>query len=58
MPYRSAIEERHPDWIQVTRESFGEAHNDHAQLLAETGIPGYALFIVFLIAIARVTFRP
>jgi O-antigen ligase len=57
MPYRTAIEERYPEWIQVTRESFGEAHNDHAQVLAETGLPGYALFLGFLVAVARMTFR-
>jgi O-antigen ligase len=57
MPHRLAIEDRHPEWIQLARENFGEAHNDHLQVLAETGIPGYALFAIVLISIASFTLR-
>lgn len=57
MTYRLDIENRHPEWIELSHVSFGEAHNDHLQLLAETGIPGYALFIVFLVSTASFTVR-
>ncbi|PYQ27447.1 MAG: hypothetical protein DMF56_20035 [Acidobacteria bacterium] len=32
--------------------NFAEAHNDHLQLLAETGLPGYALFVAACVVIA------
>jgi O-antigen ligase len=32
--------------------NFGEAHNDHLEILAETGVPGYALFVAALILLA------
>jgi len=57
MPHRLAIESRHPEWILHSRENFGEAHNDHLQVLAETGIPGYALFVIVLVSIASITLR-
>jgi O-antigen ligase len=57
MTYRLDVETRHPEWIAPSRESFGEAHNDHLQILAETGLPGYALFVVFLLSIASFTLR-
>lgn len=37
--------------------NFGEVHNDHLQLLAETGIPGYLLFLAAIVAILRVALR-
>lgn len=36
---------------------FGEAHNDHLQLLAETGLIGYALFLASLVTLIAVS-RP
>ncbi len=38
-------------------ENFGQAHNEHLQILAEGGLPGYALFIAALSVIARISFR-
>lgn len=57
MPYRLAAEERNPQWIQLARENFGEAHNDHLQVLAETGLPGYVLLGAVLLSIAAITVR-
>ncbi len=57
MPHRLHVEERNPHWILDVRESFGEAHNDHAQVMAETGLPGYVLFVLFLVSVARRTFQ-
>ncbi len=57
MPYRLAAEERNPHWIQLARENFGEAHNDHLQVLAETGLPGYVLLAAMLFSIAAITVR-
>jgi hypothetical protein len=48
--YKLRAEERHP-WLleSPSREvNFGEVHNDHLQVLAETGIPGYLLFAAAL----------
>lgn len=47
MSYKLAGDERHPEWIRFGNFNFGEAHNDHLQLLAEAGLPGYALFLAF-----------
>ena len=57
MPYRMKLEERHPEFIQLGRDNFGEAHNDHLQVLAETGIPGYVLLLLFAGSIAMLTLR-
>jgi putative inorganic carbon (hco3(-)) transporter len=57
MPYRLAVEESFPEWVVMTRENFGEAHNDHAQILAETGLPGYALFLLALLGVGSISFR-
>ncbi|HUR83552.1 MAG TPA: O-antigen ligase family protein [Thermoanaerobaculia bacterium] len=32
---------------------FGEVHNDHVQILAETGVIGYALFLVAIVVLVR-----
>jgi O-Antigen ligase len=57
MAYRMAVDEQHPEWVELTHESFGEAHNDHAQVLAETGLPGYVLLLLMLVSIASLTLR-
>jgi hypothetical protein len=36
---------------------FAQVHNDHLQVLAETGLPGYLLFLGALVLLAAITFR-
>ena len=44
MPTRLAMEQRYPaSWTRGWPMNFGETHNDHLQVAAETGLPGYAL---------------
>jgi O-antigen ligase len=46
MPYRVALFGRYPDaWTKGYPMNWGEVHNDHLQVAAETGLPGYALFL-------------
>jgi O-antigen ligase len=47
----------HPQWIRPTNVMFGQVHNDHLQVLAETGLPGYLLFIGALALLGAITFR-
>ncbi|HEV7922501.1 MAG TPA: O-antigen ligase family protein [Thermoanaerobaculia bacterium] len=56
-PYRLKVDDRWPELRGLAQENFGEAHNDHAQLLAETGLPGYLIFLAALIALGAVSFR-
>jgi O-antigen ligase len=37
--------------------NFGEVHNDHLQILAETGLIGYLLFLAALVSLAAMSFR-
>lgn len=37
--------------------NFGEVHNEHLQILAEGGLPAYAIFIGALVLLAQVSFR-
>jgi hypothetical protein len=57
MPYKVNLDSRNPELIRVGNQNFGEVHNDHLQLLAETGLPGYALFVMALALLARLSFR-
>ena len=41
----------------TTPTTFADAHNDHLQLLAEVGLPGYLLFVAFLVALWLATRR-
>ena len=42
---RLALEKRYPPaWTKGWPMNFGETHNDHLQVAAETGLPGYVLF--------------
>jgi O-antigen ligase len=44
MPTRMTLEKRYPpSWTRGWPMNFGETHNDHLQVAAETGFPGYAL---------------
>jgi O-antigen ligase len=56
LSYKIALDEAHPDWIRVNNQNFAEVHNDHLQILSETGILGYALFLIALIGLARQSF--
>ncbi|HYC60587.1 MAG TPA: O-antigen ligase family protein [Thermoanaerobaculia bacterium] len=47
----------YPQWIRVGADSFSQVHNDHLQVLAETGLPGYAIFIAALGLLGAITFR-
>lgn len=38
--------------------NFGEAHNDHLQTLAQSGVPGYALFLAGFVLLGRISRRP
>jgi O-antigen ligase len=57
MSYKLAGDERHPEWMTLGNTNFGEAHNDHLQLLAEAGLPGYALFLAFAGSVALLSWR-
>ena len=53
MEYKMLVMERYPALVRGTSPTmFGDVHNDHLQLLAETGLPGYALFLAFIVAVA------
>lgn len=58
MPYKLRIMDRNAHVLRGTSATnFGEVHNDHVQLLAETGIPGYLLFLALIFAIVRAARR-
>ncbi|HEY0141488.1 MAG TPA: O-antigen ligase family protein [Thermoanaerobaculia bacterium] len=58
--YKIRIEDRYPSLIDSPTRSlnFGEAHNDHLQTLAVSGLPGYAIFVACLVALALRSHRP
>lgn len=52
LPYKIEVSERHPDVLALSvpsRFNFEEAHSDHLEVLAETGVPGYLLFLAALV---------
>jgi O-antigen ligase len=51
-----ALEDEHPEFLNKHSENFGEAHNEHLQLLAEGGLPMYAFFIGGLWLVGRRSF--
>ena len=52
--YSSALMHAHPSLVPAgPHANFGEVHNDHLQIAAETGLPGYILFLAALIALSR-----
>jgi O-antigen ligase len=60
MPYAIAAADLHPRVAELSntqRVNFGEAHNDHLQVLAEVGLPGYLLLLALLIVVARSSSR-
>jgi O-antigen ligase len=46
---------KHPEFMS-SEENFHDVHNDHLQILATTGVPGYLLFLAALWQLARVSF--
>jgi O-antigen ligase len=53
MPYRIALRSTSArKWLDDSREFFGFAHNDHLQLLAEGGIPAYAIFLAGFVVLS------
>lgn len=58
MPYQVRVRQQYGEKVRgVGATSFGEAHNDHLQLLAETGLPGYVLFLGAVGILIRVSRR-
>jgi len=53
MPYRVGLLGRYPErWTTGYPMNWGEVHNDHLQVAAETGLPGYALFLAAIVLCA------
>ncbi|HJW94853.1 MAG TPA: O-antigen ligase family protein [Thermoanaerobaculia bacterium] len=53
MSYRLALNGRYPaEWIRGYPMNWGEVHNDHLQVAAESGLPGYALFLAAIAIVA------
>jgi O-Antigen ligase len=62
MHYRLALDDHYPkEWTRGYPGNWGAVHNDHLQVAAETGLPGYALFLAAIVVVAwrrRETSRP
>jgi O-antigen ligase len=56
--YKLRAEERYPSLRSAYNRgmNFGEVHNDHLQVLAETGAVGFAMFVTLLVALAALSF--
>ncbi|HSP16196.1 MAG TPA: O-antigen ligase family protein [Thermoanaerobaculia bacterium] len=53
MPYRTALSAEYPpEWTKGQAANFREVHNDHLQIIAETGFPGYSLAIAAILVLA------
>jgi O-antigen ligase len=57
MSRKVQTDEAFPQWIRPKNQTFAQVHNDHLQVLAETGLPGYLLFLTALTLLGAVTFR-
>lgn len=54
MPYKLRILDDYGRLLRGTFGTmFGEVHNDHVQILAETGVIGYALFLAAVVVLVR-----
>src|SRR5262249_22582205 len=51
------IETEHSFLMDRHAENFGEVHNEHLQILAEGGLPAYAIFLFALWVVASVSFQ-
>jgi O-antigen ligase len=58
-PYKLRVELSHPSLMMSgTRTlNFGETHNDHLQMLAQTGVPGYLILLAVLIWVGMGSFH-
>ena len=56
MPYKAQMNLDYPEFFALS-ENFGEAHNDHLQTLAVSGLPGYAIFIAAMFILGRESLR-
>ena len=57
MSHKERMDTVRPQWIRMSNENYGEVHNDHLQLLAETGLPGYALYVAALLLLVHLSVR-
>jgi O-antigen ligase len=55
MPYKTDLNMRHPEMIDAEAENFGQVHNDHLELLAASGIVGYAIFLAALLRLGSLS---
>jgi len=56
LPYKLQLDGVYPNF-HLSTENFGEAHNDHLQTLAVSGIPGYMIFAAALVWLGALSFR-
>lgn len=56
MPYKAQMNLEYFGFVPLS-ENFGEAHNDHLQTLAVSGLPGYAVFLAALVILGRESLR-
>ncbi|HVG24174.1 MAG TPA: O-antigen ligase family protein, partial [Thermoanaerobaculia bacterium] len=58
MTYKLRVMEKNAHLLRGTSGMmFGEAHNDHVQLAAEFGAPGYLLFLALIVALLQTVRR-
>jgi O-antigen ligase len=60
LQYRLDVDYRYPRVLAASgpvRTNFGETHNDHLQVLAESGLPGYLILLAGLVYVARISLR-
>ncbi|HVT04824.1 MAG TPA: O-antigen ligase family protein [Thermoanaerobaculia bacterium] len=60
MPYKLRIDEESPavgETSVAARYNFEEAHNDHLEVLAETGLPGYVILLSALVMLGSISLR-
>jgi O-antigen ligase len=57
-PYKVKINALYSKLVVGWGINFGEVHNDHLQVLAETGLPGYAIFIAAAVLLGAASLRP
>ncbi len=54
MDERLALAHRYPaSWTKSWPQNFAETHNDHLQVTAETGLPGYVLLLAAILLVGR-----